>query len=420
MAPKRKKKTEQVRVSSKGSNESQLEGSSTRQSLLERLHPEIITLIVETLAASYDDRDEYSRNKDLCSLACCRLLSVDAERVLYRSLTFWSGGWKAGAIIDKMKSGAAKYVQELAITGYGEQAVRRGRSSRNTYSDVPFAQMTSLRVLCIYRNGENDMYNHVRNPEIFQLLRESLPKNILHTFVYLLPYEAEDLEFLKDQNGLRRLTLHTLPVETRSCELLKNPSFLPKLEHLGLARLEASSSIMMQGLPGRSIHSLEIRTAECIPETWGIFAEQLTILDLSQTAPYKGGSAAFIECVTKNLPNLRLFRISWLLLKYSMSLDLALMLCGELERLQHLEASEIRVYYPGSSQDDLTSCVKVIDEVVAKYSGASLQSILIRSDFSVSNNRTVSRVGDQVWRHVFPSNSRDWLDLYAQKASSTK
>ncbi|KZS87504.1 hypothetical protein SISNIDRAFT_470869 [Sistotremastrum niveocremeum HHB9708] len=220
----------------------QSEGSSDGSKPSPRLPWELFTNILEGLVTPFGAGQRL--DPALFVLArTCQALQVEAERVIYRNVVFQSMTEEAYSLNQMLHSRAAEYVETLSITDFGLH--KRGMSLTDdrvpsSFSfNLPFHRMTRLRSLTalfldLYQDDERE------ETRFFRQLDQALIPDVLHQFWTLTVTDPQDLQFIRRQNQLRRLTINKIPDQ-----YLPDPSLLPKLEDLELSRKEFDQSLQL-------------------------------------------------------------------------------------------------------------------------------------------------------------------------------
>ncbi|KZS96803.1 hypothetical protein SISNIDRAFT_482596 [Sistotremastrum niveocremeum HHB9708] len=293
MAKPRSKKTRRLAASARIDDRVTILDYPSRRSPIIPL--EIIGMIMDEYVAGESDVKTLSRT--LGGLAqSSRLLQADAERRLYSVVKFVVGSPAAQKIASVLRSRTAKYVRTLEISNYGP-ALRRGRSTARNVSALPFSLMTVLRHLevkfapCELFEPGTDI-----NCELFDLLRDQLPENILHSFVCRRALAASHLIFLDRHPNLKSLTLENVytaiqPAEPDAHDFAR----LSNVVEMSVTDVDETSQ-SYYFIKRSELRYLTFTRIFSIPRDWASHAMHLRVLDVMRITLDQSALERVVDC----------------------------------------------------------------------------------------------------------------------------
>lgn len=233
-----------------------------------------------------------------------RSFHAEAERALYRCITFIEGSSAASKICSALLAGAAKHVHSLSVDICQEYKRGRKRSLQTRFHHLPLAKMGRLHSLVISSFGKKLVNWDQRR--LFHFLTSSIRDHTLVKFHAPGESSPECVTFLTKQRNIRDLFVWNFELpSTGDCQ---SPDFLPFVERLGFewSRSDTSDNFILT----RPITSLKTTPLWNFQLYFFPIATQLTALDLWRVWWGEDYAPQFVETIVSAAINLRIFQYS--------------------------------------------------------------------------------------------------------------
>ncbi|KZT38115.1 hypothetical protein SISSUDRAFT_1047477 [Sistotremastrum suecicum HHB10207 ss-3] len=370
-----------------------------------QLFPELYRMIVEFLVDSKDDPKVI--NKALCSLArTSRTWQIEAERVLYRTITFPHGERYASRINRVLNDRAAEYVEHLSIKSLNI-SIERIRLTRSS-TQLPFHRMRKLKSLTL-----PDTRTHVSALRpLLKLVNDTLPRDILREFsAPLLILTSKELHFLRKQTRL--LELHTTRIPQ---DLALMHKFAPLLQSVTIKGEKMKHSILLFNF--RPILSLRFDLQFChrLDATDVLPQNCIKVLMLSSCSAPTARILDFLDLRIKDCPHVRYLSFYLNLGRESHQISTTLVLdplVNKLDQLRALEAVQIHFEHPFMSRAAIT-------QFFQNHTSRTLRSLLLVFQSSKTAAGPVELrqeiEGQPGWITIQNANEAEWSENWKRRA----